>query len=117
MIVRPHKTGKRWDKVIARPSQLQNDLNIKTSSFYGEVDLGDGTSLKIGMFWVNDTRLFVGIEGYGAYTFGTYVDPSYAYEKLIHNKIDAGNLSDFINTQLDENYYEAGRYDSQYIQE
>lgn len=89
--VRANKQDPRWDKV--------RDPNM--IPFYGSVALGNVTQWKVGMFWINDYRLFFAIEGKGAYTFEGFVHYSYVMEKLgVKGESDARNIADFINGQL-----------------
>lgn len=70
--------------------------------FYGEVSLGNSTAYKMGVFKNPDGRLFLGIEGKGAYVFSGWCHWSYVQEKLsIRWENDARNVADFINCQLD----------------
>ncbi len=70
--------------------------------FYGPIALGNGTKFHFGILRCGDVgrRLFVGIEGHGAYTFGSFVHSGYAEEKLGLLPDDAGNVADLINGQL-----------------
>jgi hypothetical protein len=51
------------------------------------------------MFKAGD-GLFVGVEGFGAYTFHGYTHRAYVREKLGLPQWEAQNLADFINAQL-----------------
>jgi hypothetical protein len=82
-------------------------------SGYFRVALGDGTAFNIGMVWVydgEDRRLFVGVEGHGAYTFSKGVHYSYLMEKLKLFEWDAMNLADFLNRQLGRTGPAQGKY-------
>lgn len=71
-----------------------------SSTFYGPVALGNGTQWMVGIFFVGERLLFVGIEGYGAYVFGPDSDPGYVGQKLnIRFDGDAANFTDFLNDQ------------------
>lgn len=88
--------NKRWEVIIL--------------PFYGQIDLGNFTQFTIGMFSTLEGRIFIGVEGHGAYTFAHFVHWSYAVEKLKLLESDARNLSDFINAQLYCNEKEQGYY-------
>lgn len=78
--------------------------------FYGRIELGNITALNVGMFKTAD-GIFVGIEGFGAYIFHSWVHYSYAMEKLKLGEADARNFSDFLNIQLgDTSKSFQGRY-------
>lgn len=67
--------------------------------FYGAVALGNGTQYRISAFR-QGSRLVVGIETHGTYTFGAFVHWAYAAEKLQLLQSDAENVADWINDQL-----------------
>lgn len=70
--------------------------------FYGDVSLANGTQFRVGVFAVprSASRIFVGVEGRGAYTFGSFVHPSYVSEKFNLPDSDANAMANFINAQL-----------------
>ena len=86
--MRPNKIGaeKRWPK-----------YDIET--FYGDLSLGNATMFRIGCFWTKG-RLFLAIEGRGAYTFHNWVHRGYVQEKIGLMEGDAANVADFLNAQL-----------------
>ena len=72
-----------------------------TLPFYGDISLGNSTQYKFGMFICPNGRLFVGIEGRGAYTFSGWCHCSYTQEKLgLRFRGDASAVADLINCQL-----------------
>lgn len=85
------------------------------SVWYGTVNLGNGTAFAIGMFWFlddGDRRLFMGVEGHGAYPFRGFVHWTYAAKKLGLLEGDAMNIADLLNRQLGHNEGSAqGEYD------
>jgi len=84
--------------------------SLKPKPFYGELPLGNGTLFTVGAFELGfDGRLFVGIEGHGAYTFNGFVSWNYAAEKLGLLEGDARNVADWINAQLNINIIGSGR--------
>lgn len=70
--------------------------------FYGEVSLANATMFKIGVFEIpGNDRLFVGIEGFGSYTFSEDSHPGYVQEKLgLRAMTDACSVADFIEGQF-----------------
>ena len=72
--------------------------------FYGEVSLATATQFTIGMFFiehgVSAGRIFVGIEGHGAYTFSARTHANYVAEKLRLGETDAKSVADFITGQF-----------------
>jgi len=80
------------------------------------VALGNMTQFDIVLHGgARDGALYVGLVGAGCYRFSDYVNAGYAGDKLKVLSGDAGNLADFINSQLDipwESWEPQGRYDS-----
>jgi len=91
--------GEIWDDYMTEDRELD-------PTFYASVALGNGTQLTIGMFWADpeqdgDETLFVGIEGFGAYSFNRKVDYGYLGSKIRGlMDWDYKNIADFINRQL-----------------
>jgi len=73
--------------------------DYKSSHWYGQVALGNGTQFAIALMFV-EGRLIVGIEGYGCYGFAIQVGDTYVAEKLRIMLGDAMNVADLINTQI-----------------
>ena len=98
--MRPNQTGPRWDRYVTRDFPIYKDLS-----------LGNMTQYKVGAFYVSVSRLFVGIENRGAYTFEAEVHWQYAMEKLRLLEPDARNVADWINAQLGHDVPEQGSYE------
>ena len=95
-----------------RPNR-QGKFNIVSTPFYGDVSLGNFTQYKVGIFRCANRRLFVGVEGNGAYTFEGWCHYGYVAEKLgLKFEGDARNMADFINCQLGIEHKQQGTYDS-----
>mgnify|MGYP007064306531 CR=1 FL=1 len=71
--------------------------------FYGRVSLANGTEFTVGVFCIRQGkqvgRIFVGVEGKGAYTFSANSLPSYVAEKLGLGETDSRSMADFISGQ------------------
>lgn len=100
------------------PSGVLPRWNIVETPFYARLCLGNATCFQVFAAWIDGARLFVGVEGQGAYTFGRYAHFTYVKEKLNVTSSDARALADWINTQLGIRHPtdEQGAYDDQYCE-
>lgn len=90
-----------------RPNKFGVFPRLETGVY--QVCLGNSSMFDIGII-VFDRGVFVGIYGYGAYSFAVRVDAGYAQDKLkLKFKGDAANIADLINDQL----YEPGSIERQ----
>jgi hypothetical protein len=88
--IRPSKDKPRWEHVVAYDYPI-----------YREISLGNMTQYKVGAFFTQIGRLFIGIENKGAYTFEGWTHFTYVQEKLnVKSESDARNIADWINAQL-----------------
>lgn len=68
-----------------------------------QVCLGNSSMFDIGIIVFPAAGLFVGIYGYGAYSFAFRADAGYVQDKLkLRFGSDAANIADLINDQLYE---------------
>lgn len=106
----PCKTGKRWYIV---KNAIDNPIILS-------LNLGNGTAFRVIFFrFIQQYRLFVGIEGKGCFLFReskNYVSPKYVAEKLNLEEGDADNLADWLNAQLNVNAKEFGYYNDIFMQ-
>jgi len=108
--IRPRKGAKDYKEL--------NRVWPKLANVYQRIALGNGTALNIGMFWLESSignptpkTLFVGVEGFGAYTFDGPIVWTYLAEKIKGlMEWDYRNLADFLNVQLERGIIVQGRY-------
>jgi hypothetical protein len=78
-----------------------------------DLSLGNGTRFDI-LLLMDDTRLYVGVQGYGCYAFNqnmiSGLDASYIGQKLKIAFGDATNLKDFLMAQVASNTTPQGTY-------
>lgn len=103
--ITPQKIGKnRW-------------LKLEKLPFYGDLNLGNGTMFKVGIFYTPRRYLFIGIEKIGAFAFNNegYKSARYVAEKLNLLSGDSANIADFINAQLGIEGPEQGSYEDRFM--
>lgn len=87
-----------------RPDTTGRFEQIEADGFYGDLCLGNMTMYRACVRWVRGGKLlFVGLEGYGAWSFerDSMAAHIYVIEKLGGlNTQDSCNLADFINDQM-----------------
>lgn len=95
---RPTVEG-QWEPIMKR-----------VESLYAHLALGNGHEVDVCSFWVRYGALFVGIVEKGCQIFSTFVTANEVEEFMNIPSNQAGNISDWINTQLDFNYDIEGNY-------
>lgn len=90
-MIRPTKLG-HWQKL------LTNDIRM----FLGDVSLGNGVTVRIGMMRTQ-RGIFIGLPGHGAGEFSIETNPNDVMEIFGRTTLTFGdfrNLADFINEQM-----------------
>jgi hypothetical protein len=99
MIIRPTKSGK-FPNVLA-----------ERDWFFGDVALGNMTQYEIMAVRLSSAFIFIGIQGRSCYTFTGFAHKDYVKARLhLRYELDARNLADFINAQIDNDYAVQGAY-------